>query len=167
MEIQFSGPRYSAMTAIGFELDGIGELNGVDMPRRDGEDDHTYRERLIPKLDWLCGVGKGMEYLSMDDFSKWEMRLKNSQPVEVDGLRYFVQSISYECGRFEVWLTPCVPLELIAPYLDIKIATGEFLDQWTADHEWRGPTIGETTTPPDDSTPKPNHVRDAVRANMD
>jgi hypothetical protein len=41
-------------------------------------------------------------------------------------------------------------------------ATGEYLDRWL-DHEWRGPMGTETTAPADDA--KPNHVRDAVRAN--
>jgi hypothetical protein len=39
--------------------------------------------------------------------------------------------------------------------------------QSALDHEWRGPTSTETTAPADDSEPRPNHVRDAVRANRE
>lgn len=43
------------------------------------------------------------------------------------------------------------------------IATGEYLDLWV--HEWRGPMGTVTSAPPDDTKPRENHVRDAVRAN--
>lgn len=43
------------------------------------------------------------------------------------------------------------------------VATGEYIDAWMS-REWRGPMGSETTAPPDDT--KPNHVRDAVRANF-
>lgn len=46
-------------------------------------------------------------------------------------------------------------------FLTPAVATGEYLDAWMS-HEWHGP-MGSETTAPDDT--KPNHVRDAVRAN--
>lgn len=45
------------------------------------------------------------------------------------------------------------------------VATGEYLDQWSMSHEHSAPTSGETTAPSDDTEPRQNHVRDAVRAN--
>jgi hypothetical protein len=40
-------------------------------------------------------------------------------------------------------------------------------DDAAEEHIWRGPTNGgETTAPPDDTKPRQNHVRDAVRANQ-
>lgn len=45
------------------------------------------------------------------------------------------------------------------------VATGEYLDLWRAAHEYQGHAGAETTTPPDDTKPRENHVRDAVRAN--
>jgi hypothetical protein len=44
-------------------------------------------------------------------------------------------------------------------------ATGEYLDQRLLGCEWLGPTNGTETIAPQDE-PKPNHVRDAVRANQ-
>jgi hypothetical protein len=145
MEPRFGGARYSAMTAIGCGLDGIGELEKVELPRAEGETDQAYRERLIVKLDWLCGTTKPIEIADIDEFSKYKLWLENQSPVLIGGLRYLVQQVIYENGRFGAWLMPAVPLQLI-------------------DHEWRGPMGTETTTPPDDT--KPNHVRDAVRANQ-
>jgi len=133
------------MTVIGYELDAIGELDQVDLPRLDGEADQAYRERLIVKLDWLCGVGRWLESGSIEDFGKWRAWFETFAPVEIDGLQYLVQKVNYEHGRFAAWLAPCVPLIF--------------------DHEWRGPVSGETTPRPDDSQPGPNHVRDAVHAN--
>jgi hypothetical protein len=141
MELRFGGARYSAMTAIGYELDGIGELNEVNLPRQGVEDDQTYRERLIVKLDWLCGSGKPVN-IGMADFGKYRLWLEQSTPVEIDGLQYLVQSVSFENGRAGAWLMPAVPLEILA-------------------HEWKGPAFGATRAPeeykPDTS------VRDAVR----
>ena len=45
------------------------------------------------------------------------------------------------------------------------VATGVYLDQWLIGHTHVAPTSGETTAPPDDTKPRENHVRDAVRAN--
>lgn len=145
MELRFGGPRYSAMTAIGYELDGIGELDEVELLRADGETDQAYRERLIVKLDWLCGVGKPVA-VDMADFGRYRLWLEQSTPVEVDGLQYLVQSVNYENGRADAWLMPAVPLEFIAP------ATGVFIDKWLM-----------PAAPPRET--KPNHVRDAVEAN--
>jgi hypothetical protein len=49
-------------------------------------------------------------------------------------------------------------------FLTPEVATGEYLDRWMMDHEWRGPMGTEITALADE--PKPNHVRDAVRANQ-
>lgn len=145
MELQFSGPRYSAMIEQGAGLDAIGALIKVELPRQAAETDQAYRERLIVKLDWLCGVGRRIESRSLDDFQKWKVWFEGKIPIDVDGLRYLVQSICYEHGNFEAWLVPCVPLVAI-------------------DHEWRGPMAAETTAPTD--VPKfPNHIRDAIEAN--
>lgn len=145
MELRFGGARYSAMTAIGYGLDGIGELDGVDLTRAEAEPDQRYRERLIAKLNWLCCFSKPVEIADMDGFSEYQLWLEKSTPVEIDGLKYFVQQVSYENGRFGAWLMPAVPLQLV-------------------DHEWRGPMGTQTTAPA--TEPKPNHVRDAVRANQ-
>lgn len=143
MELRFGAARYDAMIERGLGLDAIGVLSEVELPRKDGETDQAYRERLIVKLDWLCGVGMGID-LDMEGFSKYKQWLEKSLPVMVGGLEYFVQQVGYENGRFGAWLMPAVPLQLV-------------------DHEWRGPMGTETTGPQDDT--KPNHVRDAVRAN--
>jgi hypothetical protein len=143
MKLRYGYARYSAMTAIGVTLDGVGELDGVDLPRNGIESDHAYRERLTAKLDWLCGFSKPVEIADMDGFSKYKLWLEKRSPVLIDGLEYLVRQVSYENGRFGAWLMPAVPLQMV-------------------DHEWRGP-MGTETTAPDDT--KPNHVRDAVRAN--
>lgn len=156
MKLRFGGARHSAMTAIGCGLDGIGELDGVGLPRSDGETDRDYRERLIVKLDWLCGVGRPVD-IDIADFGRYRVWLEQSTPVEADGLQYLVQSVSFEDGRAGAWLMPTVPLQLVEPaWLDIKTATGEWLDQWS-NHTH--------TAPPDDTKPRQNHVRDAVEAN--
>jgi hypothetical protein len=46
------------------------------------------------------------------------------------------------------------------------VATGEYLDLWWGAHEHQGHVGTETTAPPDDTKPRENHVRDAVRANL-
>lgn len=48
-------------------------------------------------------------------------------------------------------------------FLTPATATGEYLDQWLMDHEWRGPMGAETKAPDDE--PRQNHLRDAVRNN--
>jgi hypothetical protein len=49
-------------------------------------------------------------------------------------------------------------------FLTPEVATGEYIDRRMMNHEWHGPMSTETTAPADDT--KPNHVRDAVRANQ-
>lgn len=144
MELRFGGARYSAMVERGYGLDAIGALNEVELPRSAGETDQAYRERLIVKLDWLCGVSKPI-VIDMADFCQYLLWLEKSMSVEVDGLQYLVQSVSFKNGRACAWLMPAIPLQL-------------------ADRERRGPIGTETTAPVDE--PKPNHVRDAVRANQ-
>ncbi len=53
-------------------------------------------------------------------------------------------------------------IDSIAP----AVATGIYLDQWLIGHTHGALTSGETTAPPDDTKPRENHVRDAVRANL-
>lgn len=144
MQLRFGGARYSAMCAIGYELDGIGELDGVELPRADVETDQAYRERLIVKLDWLCGYSKPIELATMDDFSKYRMWLEKSTLAEIGGLNYFVQQVGFENGRFGAWLMPAVPLQLI-------------------DHTHSNRATGETRAP--DEPKRDTSVRDAVRGN--
>lgn len=51
---------------------------------------------------------------------------------------------------------------------DFRCSCGEAIKIYAADeHLWRGPASGgETTAPPDDTKPRQNHVRDAVRENQ-
>jgi len=98
--VRLIDPHKEVLTGTGCELDAIGDLPDVDLPRAKVETDASYRERLAVKL------------------TSW----------------------------FDT-LTPA-------------IATGEYLDHWH-----RGATSGETNAPPDDTKPRENHVRDAVRAN--
>ncbi|WP_155308304.1 hypothetical protein [Burkholderia gladioli] len=145
MKLRFGGARYSAMTAVGHELDGIGELIDVDLPRLSVETDQAYRERLIVKLDWLCGYSKTIEF-DIADLGKYRLWLEQSTLLEIDGLRYLVQSVIYENGRAGAWLMPAVPLQLIEPTIGI------YIDK-------------RLTPASPEPTPQPNHVRDAVNAN--
>jgi hypothetical protein len=43
-------PAISVLTETGHALDCLGMLDGVKLPREDGETDDAYRARLIPKL---------------------------------------------------------------------------------------------------------------------
>ncbi|MEO0817752.1 MAG: hypothetical protein AAFX86_10665 [Pseudomonadota bacterium] len=116
MEERFSDARYAVMHLGGYGLDSIGALERVELLRQDGEADQAYRERLIVKLDWLCGVGKTVSSIAAADFLKYREWFEERKPIEVDGLRYLVQAVSFENGRFSAQLAPLVPLRLPPGY---------------------------------------------------
>jgi hypothetical protein len=83
--------------------------------------------------------------ISRDDWGKFQAHFDNKTPCEIGGRQWLVNSIEFEANpvwRTQVGLMPFRPVS----------------------HEWRGPMGTETTATPDDT--KPNHVRDAVRANL-
>ena len=54
MDVRFIDPREAVWTASGVQLDAIGSMNYVDLPRNQYEPDHEYRHRLITRL--FCAI---------------------------------------------------------------------------------------------------------------
>lgn len=50
MNVRFIDPREVIWTAIGLELDAIGSMRYIDLPRADTDTDDDYRKRLIARM---------------------------------------------------------------------------------------------------------------------
>lgn len=154
MPATFIDPRQTVLVESGFGMDAIGARAEMNLPRRGVEPDMDYRLRLLAKMHWMRGEGSSMAICNWDDFHRFDELLKRGESVEIDGLKYFVVGVDFETrhGRGTVNFMPRIPAELV-PGLSA--------------HEWRGPMYGTKTTAPEgNSEPRPNHVRDAVRANQ-
>ncbi|NPT59133.1 hypothetical protein [Paraburkholderia elongata] len=100
---------------------------------------------VIFRVDVVGASEPRLMAIAPGDWLKFKEHYDNETPCEVGGRLWLVRSIEFETGpvwRGQVGLVPHRPVG----------------------HEWRGP-VGETTTQPPDDT-KPNHARDAVRANQ-
>lgn len=61
-------PRQTIWLESGHALDAIGAMNHVDLPRRPGEPDHTYRQRLSVRLwEWRGPTHNGPTTAPHDD----------------------------------------------------------------------------------------------------
>jgi hypothetical protein len=136
-------PDRAVLIGSGHDLDAVGAMPDINLLRNSVEPDLDYRLRLLAKIRWLRGEGVSMAIHGVDAYLKFEEYLDKQTVCDIEGLPYLVRHIEIEMpsARGQIGV---IPARLL-------------------DHEWRGPMSNKTTAP--DET-KPNHIRDAVRANL-
>ena len=121
---------------------------------------------VVFKVDVIGASEPRFIAIAPDDWNRFQAHYDNQTPCEVGGRLWLVQSIEFETNpvwRGQVGLAPFRPVYSGTVAASLGYVT---LTDNPVDPECRVYDIvsGETTQPADDT--KPNHVRDAVRANQ-
>jgi hypothetical protein len=138
--IRLIDPHREVLTGTGYDLDEIGALPDVDLPRAGVEPDADYRARLMVRLRELLVAALTPAVATGEYLDRWMM-----------GHEWRGQMGSEAIAR------AMARGELFSPEILQTMANSDF-GKAIAAH------LGLGTAPADES--KPNHVRDAVRANQ-
>lgn len=149
----------AAVFETGYGLDAVGALEGVKLPRNDGEPDDPYRVRLIAQLRGDRPAAYRFEWWALPDQYAPNGRLMHSGCCDhINDLRGAVWAGFGEYNAWYIWITQGRERRMV-----LHCAQFDQEYYWPA-HAHQGKADAEITTP-DDTNPRENHVRDAVRAN--
>jgi hypothetical protein len=157
--VRLIDPHKDVLIETGYGLDAIGALEDIKLPRNSGEPDDPYRARLIEQLRGDKPAAYRFEWWALPDQFSPHGRLMHSGCCDhINDLRGAVWAGFGEYNAGWIWITQNGERRMV---LHCAQFDQEYF--WPA-HAHQNSAGTETIAPPDDT--KPNHVRDAVRANQ-